>query len=612
MSNDLRDVIKKELDQIPLRSAETWVPRATLPRPAPRLSWRVPVAIGGAAVVLVAALVGGRQLASFREGTGAAPGVVAGRALYLSPSFNGSGWIQIDPDNLQDLSRKPFLDIAPSLANSSATMVSHDGSTIVVSDYGQGSVKHSVYDGRTGRLRGFFVPEVSMVLDSLSADGRFALGRAGDNRTPMTGQKFVVSLADGHVVRSVPPTGEIGTIQRQLLAPDLSAIYYVVTPSGILDAPVPRTVAYSLVVQSTVSGFLSGPISLPGIAAATVVSGAAGAPTVLDLRPAVAISPDGTRLAALSGGRTLVTVDTRTLAVTELAVHRKTSLFDLLRPLVAEAKVPSDEERVSAAFTPDGRSLISFVTLMHYEEARPPTLTTRGIERIEVATGLITAEALAAEGIYGLAILPDGRSVYLIVRAMDSPTPIYLLRRLDAQTLELKAERGLPDYAELELLAAPDPQAARITEPLPTAPQRSAPGAALGAIFDSTPDYPGYPWVRDGRPVKPEEVGTFAGPAHCGWQSATFLSIGWPVGTLSTSSADARQYIRDPLGVIPNRPRGRLDLNVALPSDARPTGYSFGTIQIYLSPSEQDDAMYVVGPAGAERWVRSVPMSLCQ
>lgn len=612
MSDDLRDLFKKELDQIPLRPPGTWVPAARH-RSALRPTWRFPVTIGGAAVVLIAALVGGSQLASFRERTAAAPGVVAGRALYLSPSFNGSGWIQIDPDNLKDLSSKPLLDIATSLTNSSATLVSQDGSTILVSDYSQGGVKYSIYDGRTGRPRGYFVPEVPMALDSLSADGRLALGRIGDNRTPITAEKVILSLADGHVVRRVPPTGEIGPVQARPVAPDLSPLYYVVTPSGILDIAVPRSLPYSLYVQSTITGAMSGPIALPGIAAATVVTGPAATPAMLDVRPAIAISSDGTRLAALSaGGRTLVIVDTRTLAVTSLAVHRKSSLLDLFRPLVAEAKVLSDEERVSLAFAPDGQSLISFITLTHYEEGLPPALTTRGIQRIEVATGLITAEAFAADGIYGLTISPDGRSVYLIVRAKEPPTPVYLLRRLDAQTLELKAERGLPDYAELEVLAAPDPEAARLPVALPTAPRRSAPGAALGAIFDSTPAYPGYPWVRDGRPVKPEELGTSAGPAHCGWQSATFLTIGWPVGTLSTSSAESRQYIRDPRGVIPNRPRGRLDLNVTVPSDARPTGYTYGPNQIYLSPSDQDDAIYVVGPTGAERWPRSVPMSLCE
>lgn len=135
--------------------------------------------------------------------------------------------------------------------------------------------------------------------------------------------------------------------------------------------------------------------------------------------------------------------------------------------------------------------------------------------------------------------------------------------------------------------------------------------AGLGAVFDATPPYPGYAWTREGRSVKPEEFGTIAGPGHCGWQSATFLSIGWPVGTLSTSSAQARQYIRDPNGVVRAMLRDRLDLNAKVPSDARPTGYTHDSVRVYLSPTDQDEAIYIVGPFGAERWPRSDPVTLC-
>lgn len=149
--------------------------------------------------------------------------------------------------------------------------------------------------------------------------------------------------------------------------------------------------------------------------------------------------------------------------------------------------------------------------------------------------------------------------------------------------------------------------------PARPATARSSPpvAPALGASFDVTPAYPGYQWSRDGRAVAPEELGTIAGPEHCGWSAATFLSIGWPVGTRSVSSAEARQYIRDPRGVVRPSLRDRFGPNVPLPSDARPTGYRLGALEIYVSPTDQDEAVYVVGPAGAERWPRSDPMTLC-
>ncbi len=135
--------------------------------------------------------------------------------------------------------------------------------------------------------------------------------------------------------------------------------------------------------------------------------------------------------------------------------------------------------------------------------------------------------------------------------------------------------------------------------------------ASVAVAFDPPPSYPGYPWMRQGRPVSPKELVTAAGPAHCGWQSATYLTIGWPLGTVSTTAAQARLYIRDPSGVVSSSYRQGLVLHTTLPSDARPTGYSYGSLELYLSPLDQDEAIYVVGPGGAERWPRSDPMTLC-
>jgi hypothetical protein len=76
------------------------------------------------------------------------------------------------------------------------------------------------------------------------------------------------------------------------------------------------------------------------------------------------------------------------------------------------------------------------------------------------------------------------------------------------------------------------------------------------------------------------------------------VRIGWPLGTISTSRLDSRQYIRDPQGVITGKPlRQRLDLHATLPSDARTTGYRYSTVEIHLSPSDQDEYIYVVGPS---------------
>ena len=478
MSKELRDLFKKDLDRIPLRPADAWVPADARARlRAPR--WRAPLAIAATVVLVVLAIVGGRQLAAFRDRSAAAPGVVNGKAIYLSPSFNGSGWIQIDPETLKDVAAKPLFDIAPNPTGATNTMVSHDGSTVIVSDFspGLGGAQHRIYDGRTGQLRGYFVPQTEMVLDFLSADGQLGMGRLFDSRGPLSAAKVIVSITDGQVVRRVPDAGAIGAHQAVLTAPDLSAIYYLTTPTEVsLSSSIPQSLQYSLVVQSTLTGVVSPPIPLPGITAGTVYAGPVSDSQALTVRPGIALLADGSRLAAMSiDGRTLDLVDTRTREVTSVAVHRKTSLIDPFRGLVAAAKELNDQEARSMLFTPDGTALITWVTDTHYD-ANGPTRTTAGMQRIDAATGLITAEALDPAGMYSIALSPDGSSLYAVVRAKEPPTPLYVLRRIDTRTLEVRAERVLPDYAELEVLAAP---AAATTAATPTPPTRSQPTTTI-------------------------------------------------------------------------------------------------------------------------------------
>jgi hypothetical protein len=132
-----------------------------------------------------------------------------------------------------------------------------------------------------------------------------------------------------------------------------------------------------------------------------------------------------------------------------------------------------------------------------------------------------------------------------------------------------------------------------------------APFASVASAFDAPPPSPGYGWSRDGRgPVDYAELATFGGPDHCHWQSATMMFIGWPLGTRATQFSQARYYLRDPQGVIGPEYRDRLGRNATLPADAKPTGYRLGPMQLYLSPTDQDEAIYVVAPSGAERWPR--------
>jgi|SRR5438874_4138562 len=138
-----------------------------------------------------------------------------------------------------------------------------------------------------------------------------------------------------------------------------------------------------------------------------------------------------------------------------------------------------------------------------------------------------------------------------------------------------------------------------------------SPLATVASAFDAPPAYPGYRWTRDGHEAGEFELTSIAGPAHCGWQSATMLFLAWPIGTVATSGDQTRQYVRDPQGVLHGTYRDRLVLHASLPADAASTGYRLGSIELYLAPEREGDAIYVVAPAGAERWPRADPMQLC-
>jgi hypothetical protein len=149
-----------------------------------------------------------------------------------------------------------------------------------------------------------------------------------------------------------------------------------------------------------------------------------------------------------------------------------------------------------------------------------------------------------------------------------------------------------------------------IADPLP--PQLQG-WRTVGRYFDRPPAWPGKTWTIAGRSVDSAELEASAGPSHCGWDSATFLSMGWPLGTRSTSAAQDREYIRDP-GRTVQIPylNGFWALNPALPADAKDTGYRYGALKLYLAPSDRDSYVYLVAPADRERWPRSDPPTTCE
>ena len=138
----------------------------------------------------------------------------------------------------------------------------------------------------------------------------------------------------------------------------------------------------------------------------------------------------------------------------------------------------------------------------------------------------------------------------------------------------------------------------------------TAPFASVGTAFDPGPGYPGYGWTRNGTRVSSQELVTAAGPDHCGWGSATFLTIGWPPGTAASTFASARLYTRDPNGSVAASLRDALVRHATLPPDAHSTGYRYGVLEVFTSPTDADQSIYVVSPSDTERWPRNT-LGLC-
>jgi hypothetical protein len=123
---------------------------------------------------------------------------------------------------------------------------------------------------------------------------------------------------------------------------------------------------------------------------------------------------------------------------------------------------------------------------------------------------------------------------------------------------------------------------------------------------------------RTGTPVPDGAKGgrlvmvSFDGPGHCDWESVTFLQLAWPPGRVAASEGarGVRQYLRDPNGVLAALSAGGFGRAV-LPTDARDSGYRHGPYHLWVSRSDADRFIYVVGPGRVERWPRATQLIAC-
>ncbi|TCB99078.1 hypothetical protein E0H26_06645 [Micromonospora zingiberis] len=134
---------------------------------------------------------------------------------------------------------------------------------------------------------------------------------------------------------------------------------------------------------------------------------------------------------------------------------------------------------------------------------------------------------------------------------------------------------------------------------------------ATGGCAREPSEPPVERWSRDGRQVDMNEIESYAGLAHCGWQSVRFLDLSWPPGS---GTPGQRQYVRDPEGAL-DRPalQQSFEAEATLPPDAAATGYERDGMALWLADSDAERTAYLVDVASGkvESWPRADPPFGC-
>jgi hypothetical protein len=125
------------------------------------------------------------------------------------------------------------------------------------------------------------------------------------------------------------------------------------------------------------------------------------------------------------------------------------------------------------------------------------------------------------------------------------------------------------------------------------------------------------PWLRpSGQPAGDDyragdgfTMASYRGAEHCDWETAVFLEMAWPPGSVLHASDDSsegstvRWYVRDPDDVL-DFDAGGFSSDAELPSDAEPTGFTRGSWELWTSQVEEGYA-FLVSEGRVERWPES-------
>jgi hypothetical protein len=116
------------------------------------------------------------------------------------------------------------------------------------------------------------------------------------------------------------------------------------------------------------------------------------------------------------------------------------------------------------------------------------------------------------------------------------------------------------------------------------------------------------PWTdQDGCLLRIDVLAERSGAAHCGWEQASVMMAGRPLGSRYTTPEDAVEYVKDPNGVFGLRDLAQeFDPDAELPGGAVDTGFRRAGSALWHVPGDQT-AVWVVAATGIERWPAGRP-----
>jgi plastocyanin len=427
---------------------------ATRVRPAPILCRVLVVAL------LFAALPGlARTHVQAKESFG-----LPAAELYVADAPAAANLAPLDAATLDPRPDRPVVGLGPS-RDESLPVLSADGSTLAFFGTDATIV---IRDGLMGPERIRFSPNGTVGELALSRDGRRLVAAVIVDYSPANLHPpawKVFDTADGRLLASVQNVEPGDPWEEWSVDADARRLYRLTYADGSGEAvsatgPHPTV----LIAHDLATGAEVGRVDLPEVRAGfwqseeMVAIGGGEEPLMKELLPALAVSPDDRLLVIAHADEDALTlIDTERMTVERTMplarpVSMRSRLVDLL-PLVPQSAAAKALEgtMLQAVFAPDGQRLYLYGVRFGVESGEP-VFRGLGLRAVDVESGEIEATALGEAPIERVVPSPDGGSLYVAGPAIDAATAAdlaaipYLLRRLDAGTLDVVAERSFPDW----------------------------------------------------------------------------------------------------------------------------------------------------------------------